>query len=160
MPPDLYAKTEKGRNEVARRQLGLSSRQRTLLILLDGRKPCSALDSMMPADQVTLIVGELLALELIAPAGPPRPAATLPAAPAHDPRLAKVKAEMVETAEACLGLLAAEVVRRIEGAGDETALLAVVGHWHMALQGSKRGREAALAHVERIRESLGGSTCA
>lgn len=160
MASELYAKTEKGRNEVARRQLGLTSRQRTLLILLDGRKPRSALDDMLPADQVAAIVGELLALELIAPAGPSRPAPVLPAAPAPNPALAKVKAEMVDTAEACLGLLAAEVVRRIEGAGDEAALLAVVGHWHMALQASKHGREAALAHVERIRESLGGAPTA
>ena len=63
MASELYAKTEKGRNEIARRQLGLTGRQRTLLILLDGRKPCSALDGMMPADQVALIVGELLALD-------------------------------------------------------------------------------------------------
>jgi hypothetical protein len=71
-------------------------------------------------------------------------------------RLTRVKAEMVETAETCLGLLAAEVVRRIDSATDEAALLAVVGHWHMALQDSKRGREAALAHVERIKQSLSG----
>jgi hypothetical protein len=156
MSPDLYAKTEKGRNEVARRKLGLTGRQRTLLILLDGRKPCSALAGMMPADQVAAIVGELLALELIAPAGPTEPAGTLPAAPTPNPGLAKVKAEMVETAEACLGLLAAEVVRRIDQAADERELLGVVGHWHMALQASKRGREAAQAHVERVKESLRG----
>lgn len=151
MSSDVYAKTDTGRQEVARRTLGLNRRQRTLLILIDGCRPCSALDGMMPDAQVAEIVSELLALGLIAPAGPPRAVAPAPSA-----GLAKVKAEMVAIAESCLGLLAAEVVRRIEGAADETALLAVVGHWHMALQASKHGREAALAHVERIRDSLAG----
>jgi hypothetical protein len=151
MSSDVYAKTDTGRQEVARRTLGLNRRQRTLLILIDGYRPCSALDGMMPDARVAEIVSELLSLGLIAPAGLPRAAAPSPSA-----GLAKVKAEMVAIAESCLGLLAAEVVRRIEGAADETALLAVVGHWHMALQASKHGREAALAHVERIRESLAG----
>lgn len=61
---------------------------------------------------------------------------------------------MVKTAEACLGLMAAEVVRRIERAGDRHELLGVVGHWHMALQASRHGRETALEHVERVRASL------
>lgn len=111
MSSGVYAKTDTGRKEVARRTLALNRRQRTLLILIDGCRPCSALDGMMPDARVAELVGELLATE---------------------------------------------VVRRIEGAADETALLAVVGHWHMALQASKHGREAALAHVERIRESLAG----
>jgi hypothetical protein len=152
MVPDVYAKTDEGRKEVARRQLGLNSRQRTVLILLDGRRPLSTLDGFFPAAQAAEIVGELLALGLVVPVG-------VPAAPApvvESALLTRVKAEMVETAEACLGLLAADVVRRIDSATDEAALLAVVGHWHMALQGSKRGREAALAHVERIRQSLSG----
>jgi CRP-like cAMP-binding protein len=155
MFPEVYAKTDKGRDEVIQRRLGLTSRQRTLLIMFDGRKPCAALDGLMPPGQVAVIVGELLALDLIAPiGGPPSAPAIAIAIAASDTRLAGIKAEMVETAEACLGLLAAEVVRRIDSARDGAELLGVVGHWHMALQGSKRGREAALAHVERIRDSL------
>jgi hypothetical protein len=147
MSTDIYAKTEKGRAELVQRNLGLSSKQRTVLILLDGRKPCSALGGLLPAGQVEAIIAELLALGLIAP--------SVAAAPALSAVLSRVKAEMVETAQSCLGLLAAEVVRRIESAGDERELLAVVGHWHMALQASKHGREAAQVHLERVKESLG-----
>jgi hypothetical protein len=149
MSTDHYAKTEKGRAEVAQRSLGLNSRQRAVLILLDGRKPCSALDGLLPAGQAAAIVDELLAMELIAPAG-------VSSSPLS-PLLSRVKAEMIETAQSCLGLLAAEVVRRIEQAADERELLGVVGHWHMALQASKHGREAAQAHVERVKQSLRGA---
>jgi hypothetical protein len=149
MSTDVYAKTEKGRTEVTQRSLGLTSRQRAVLILLDGRKPCSALDGLLAADQVAAIVGELLSMGLIAPAGL--------VSPALSPVLSRAKAEMIETAQSCLGLLATEVVRRIERAADEQELLGVVGHWHMALQASKRGRDLAHAHVEPVKEILGNA---
>lgn len=152
MSPVIYAKTAKGRSEVAQRCLGLNSRQRTVLIMLDGHKPCASLTGLIPAQQLEAIVGELLAMGLIGPCSEP-PAAG-PAPPPMSPELMRVKTEMAKTAEACLGLMAAEVVRRIEQAGDQRELLGVVGHWHMALQASRRGREIALEHVERVRTSL------
>lgn len=171
----VYAKTARGRDELAQRSLGLHARQRSLLILVDGRKDVAALAALVPAG-LAASVGELLALGLIAPASgvpvPPAPATmpttpaapvAAPAAPAATPvsdeaavRLAHVKATMIATAESCLGLLAAEVVKRIERAADADALLAVVGHWHMALQDSKRGRELAMAGVEQVKASLLG----
>jgi hypothetical protein len=155
MSPVIYAKTAKGRSEVAQRCLGLNSRQRTVLIMLDGRKPCASLTGLIPARQLDTIVGELLAMELIGPCASPSAAAPAPP-PLISPELAQVKTEMVKTAEACLGLMAAEVVRRIEQAGDRHELLGVVGHWHMALQASRHGRDSALEHVERVRASLAG----
>jgi hypothetical protein len=154
MSPVIYAKTAKGKSEVAQRCLGLNSRQRTVLIMLDGRKPCASLAGLIPARQLDTIVGELLAMELIGPCTSPSAAVPAPQPPVMSPELARLKTEMVKTAEACLGLMAAEVVRRIERAGDRHELLGVVGHWHMALQASRHGRETALEHVERVRASL------
>jgi hypothetical protein len=156
MSPVIYAKTAKGKSEVAQRCLGLNSRQRTVLIMLDGRKPCASLAGLIPARQLDTIVGELLAMELIGPCTSPSAVVPAPQPPVMSPELAQLKTEMVKTAEACLGLMAAEVVRRIERAGDRRELLGVVGHWHMALQASRHGRETALEHVERVRASLAG----
>lgn len=190
----VYAKTAKGRGEVNARGMGLSGRQRTVLIMLDGQRSCAALAAMMPEGQVAGIVTELLALDLIAPcagaAGAPAPAAApLPAAaafvarevgpenvpeaavpapasaiapadvpdagtPQADAGVAAIKAYMVQAAQTYLGLLAAEVVERIEGAHDAARLRGVVGHWHMALQASKHGRETAAAHIEYVRTGL------
>lgn len=156
MSPVIYAKTAKGKSEVEQRCLGLNSRQRTVLIMLDGRKPCASLTGLIPARQLDTIVGELLAMELIGPCASPSAAVPAPQPPVMSPELVQLKTEMVKTAEACLGLMAAEVVRRIERAADRHELLGVVGHWHMALQASRRGRETALEHVERVRASLAG----
>jgi hypothetical protein len=157
----IYAKTAKGRSEVASRGMGLNGRQRTILILLDGHKPCGALAPLMPAGQVADIVGQLLALDLIEPraadGGPPvaqpEPAPETPRGE-HDAHVARVKRYMVQTAQAHLGLLAAEVVGRIERTNDADQLRAVVGYWHMALQDAKDGRATACAHLEHVRAGL------
>jgi hypothetical protein len=157
----IYAKTAKGRSEVASRGMGLNGRQRTVLILLDGHKPCGALAPLMPAGQVADIVGQLLALDLIEPraadGGPPvaqtEPAPETPRGE-HDAHVARVKRYMVQTAQAHLGLLAAEVVGRIERTNDADQLRAVVGYWHMALQDAKDGRATAGAHLEHVRAGL------
>jgi hypothetical protein len=143
----VYAKTAKGRNEITLRGLGLSGRQRGVLIMLDGHKSCAALAPLMPAGQVARIVEQLLALDLIAPCG-----GTMPAGSSDD--LDPVKRYMVTTAQTHLGLLAAEVVDRIERAADAAQLRAVVGHWHMALQDSKRGRATAEEHLREVRAGL------
>jgi hypothetical protein len=148
----VYAKTTKGRSEVVSRGMGLSGRQRGVLIMLDGRTSCAALAPLMPAGQVAFIVEQLLALDLIAPCGAAvvAPAATVD----RNDGLARVKRYMASTAQAHLGLLAAEVVARIERAADGGQLRAVVGHWHMALQDSKHGRAAAEDHLREVRAGL------
>jgi hypothetical protein len=153
----VYAKTAKGRSEVASRGMGLTGRQRTVLILLDGHKPCGALAPLMPAGQVADIVGQLLALDLIEPRGVDggTPKATPETPPGeHDAHVARVKRYMVQTAQAHLGLLAAEVVGRIERTNNADQLRAVVGYWHMALRDAKDGRATAGAHLEHVRAGL------
>lgn len=167
----IYAKTARGREEVAQRLLGLSARQRSVLIMVDGRRPSAVLAELAGGAD---IVGELLALGLIAaavaaPASAPAPApAPVPAPPPAPPpapapaqqmavpdvRLAAIKRQMTTTAETYLGLMAADVVRRIERAADETQLQSVLGHWHMALQESKHGKAVALAQLELVRASF------
>jgi hypothetical protein len=153
----VYAKTAKGRSEVASRGMGLTGRQRTVLILLDGHKPCGALAPLMPAGQVADIVGQLLALDLIEPRGADggTPGAARETPPGeHDAHVARIKRYMVQTAQAHLGLLAAEVVGRIERTNDADQLRAVVGYWHMALRDAKDGRATAGAHLEHVRAGL------
>jgi hypothetical protein len=154
----VYAKTAKGRDEVAARCMGLNGRQRTVLIMLDGHKPCGALAPLMSAGQVADIVGQLLALDLIEPraadGGPPAAQPQTASPGEHDALFVRVKRYMVQTAQAHLGLLAAEVVGRIERTNDADQLRAVVGYWHMALRDAKDGRATACAHLEHVRAGL------
>ena len=68
--------------------------------------------------------------------------------------LADIKAELIHAAELYLGVMAGDVVARVRQAGDAAQLLRVLGHWHMAMQDSKHGREAARALLDKTRVTL------
>lgn len=144
----VYAKTDKGRAEVAQRSAGLTARQRQILIMADGHKPAAALNALMPSAQVDAILVELAGLALIAPV------VEYVAAPVDATRLAPAKAMMIATATDYLGPLATELMRQIEAATDEAQLLRALGHWHMAMQASKFGKDVAQTHLETIKASL------
>jgi hypothetical protein len=144
----VYTKTVSGRHEVSQRSAGLTSRQRTALIMLDGQRDARVLESLMPADQVAPILAALIALDLITSETP----SAAPAASASP--LAAIKAELVHAAEVYLGVMAADVVARVRQADDAPQLLRVLGHWHMALQDSKHGKAAAQALLEKTRATL------
>ncbi len=180
LPPDrIYAKTAKGRAEVAQRSAMLGARERSILIILDGQKPCAALSELLPMPVLAPILDQLEKLELIrALAMPPdRRAATAEVAlaaalPPLEPRptlassadaplpaaapanLAQARATMIATAERLLGLLAADVVRQINAAEGKDQLQRALAHWHMAMQASKHGRVVAAQHLERIKAIL------
>ena len=168
----VFAKTDKGRAEVAQRGARLSSKQRSVLIMLDGRKPAQFLTSLVPVAQLATILDELAAMDMIvtiaaaaaarpAPAmPPPAPAAAAPAhVPAHAPpadpaRLVSAKSILIRSAESCLGPIAADLIRQIAAAADEHQLQRAIGHWHMAMRDSKFGRDVADTHLEQVKASL------
>jgi hypothetical protein len=145
-----YAKTPAGRAEVAQRSNRLTARQRTLLIMLDGLKPLHALPALPPQAELDAMLDALLKLEMIALVAAPAPVP-------DSPRVALIKSMMISSAEEFLGLMAADVVRRVRKASDEAQLQSVLGHWHMAMRESKYGRDAAGAQLERIKACFAGA---
>jgi hypothetical protein len=70
--------------------------------------------------------------------------------------LRQVKDFMATTAHTYLGLLSADVIRRIEHSRNAEQLMSVVGHWHMALRDSKHGKRFAEPYLEQVKTSLAG----
>jgi hypothetical protein len=134
----VFMKTAKGRNEIAQRSLGLNSRQRQVLILVDGVKQLHAINNILPETEVVRIVDFLQQEEMIAlqQTSLRLPATTLTNDPA---KIAALKRLLSDTARNYLGLLAADILRRIDKAQDAAELLSVLGLWHMALRQSKYG---------------------
>jgi hypothetical protein len=66
-------------------------------------------------------------------------------------KLQHIKTLMTETAMSYLGLMAADIVRRVEGASNETQLMSVLGQWHMAMRDSKYGKDVAGAYLDEIK---------
>ena len=179
----VFIKTPKGRDEMAQRSQGLSARQRQILILIDGVRPVGDIKRSVATAELHAILGVLRQHELIAvlamaaaPAPAPAPAPALSQAPAlalvpaaalatapapvltaDASHLAALKQLLTDTARAYLGLLAADICRRIDAAADAAQLLAVLGQWHMGLRQSKRGGAFVGLHLRRIEASFYGA---
>lgn len=156
----VYAKTAMGQQEVKQRGAGLTARQRAALIMLDGQRDASVLAALMPAEQIAAVLAALIALDLIASAPADDPELVAAPAPESAPRapesgkLAAIKAELIGSAELYLGVMAAEIVARVRQAGDDAQLLRVLGHWNMAMQDSKHGKDAARTLLARSKLQL------
>lgn len=159
----VFGKTAAGRAEVGQRSAGLTARQRSVLILLDGQKSMSEIETWLGEDEMLAAVEGLLRKGLVGIAStPPAPIAKPGPAPkatgvaasamaAISPRAAGVGAAaliaarelMAAAARKHLGLLAADLVRRIEHAKDESQLAGVIGLWHVSIRESKTGKPCA-----------------
>ncbi len=65
-----------------------------------------------------------------------------------------VKDFMTTTAQTYLGLLSAPVIQRIEQARTAAQLMAVAGHWNMALRDSQQGKRFASPYLEQVKAAL------
>lgn len=73
-----------------------------------------------------------------------------------DNKLREVKDFMTTTAHTYLGLLSANLIRRIEHTKDAQELIAMLGQWHMALCDSKHGKRFAATYLDQISGTLRG----
>ncbi|MYN03913.1 hypothetical protein GTP41_17605 [Pseudoduganella sp. DS3] len=164
----VFGKTEAGRAEVAQRNAGLTARQRSVLILLDGQRALGEIDTWLGEDEMLESVEALLRKGLagiasappaVARPAPPEPAPeAVPmaplAAPPASPTLSAARELMAAAARKHLGLLAADLVRRIEQAKDEGQLAGIIGLWHVSLRESKTGKPCAEGLLEEARALL------
>jgi len=71
-------------------------------------------------------------------------------------KIREIKDFMTVTAQTYLGLLAADIIRRIERTKDAEQLMNVLGQWHMALRDSKQGHRFAAQYMQEITANLRG----
>lgn len=169
----VFSKTEKGREEMARRSHGLNPVQRRVLIIIDGSKSFDALAEMIPAmvssgqlrDILAYLLeyGFIVAVEDDQKAQMPIPASSsgttaASAALTDDPvAIRLVKDFMTTTAQTYLGLLSAPLIQRIEQARTAPQLMSVAGQWNMALRDSAQGKRFADPYLEQVRSALAAS---
>ena len=206
----VFTKTSKGRLEITQRSGELSSRQRSILIMLDGSKKLDALLTPVAKNELQEIVHFLSEQDFIEhnhdlasaaasttdtdavrasiSAAPDSvsitpssqtntltelPSATQPATPItgiiipaptihtlDQASLRHIKDFMSITAQTYLGLLGADVIRRIERAENQVQLMGSLGHWHMALRDSKQGHRFASVYMEQVSAALRGDQAA
>jgi hypothetical protein len=159
----VFGKTEAGRVEFVQRGAGLTARQRSVLILIDGQKALGEIETWLSEDEMLEAVEALLRKGLVGISSAPAPVPS--AAPASQPAaaaaasvgaaaLAAAREFMVSAARKHLGLMAADLVRRIEQAKDESQLAGVIGLWHVTLRESKTGKPCAEGLLAEARALL------
>jgi hypothetical protein len=147
--------------------------------MLDGIKRLDKLMSPIPKEELGTIVDFLAKQDLIEATSTNQPAEAVtakvvtqaiidnpPAAakPTAKPeqflndekKLREVKDFMTTTAHTYLGLLSADLIRRIERAKDAPQLMAILGQWYIALRDSKNGKRFASAYMEQTLTTLRG----
>jgi len=149
----VFGKTAAGRAEVGQRSAGLSARQRSVLIMLDGQKPLAQIGPLVGEDEMLEAVEGLLRKGLVGITSAPAPVSKQPgaiaaSAPARAAgvgaaALASAREMMAAAARKHLGLLGSDLVRRIEDAKDESQLAGVIGLWHVSIRESKTGKPCA-----------------
>ena len=173
----VFGKTQRGREELNQRGKGLNARQRSILILMDGARSLQMLTAIISPPELKETVPYLLKQGFIArPTAATAEVLTAEARPAPDnlghadnpdegtvpavrltqdaAKVRQVQDFMVTTTQTYLGLLGADVIKRIERAKNAEQLMAVVGHWHMALHDSRQGSRFAAPYLEQVKTSL------
>lgn len=71
-------------------------------------------------------------------------------------KIREIKDFMTTTATTYLGLMAADLIHRIERAKEAAALRSVIAQWHMALCESKHGNRFAAPYLQQVTAALAG----
>lgn len=167
----IYCKTDKGRLEVTERQHGLTSRQRSALIIIDGAKTIDVLAEIIPIAELEQSIPFLntegfimladalhkqqLQAQMKAPTAPAAPIIAIKAGLTQDTqRVSEVRAFMANMANVHLGLMGADVISRIQRCHNAEQLMAVAAFWHMAIRESRTGNPFATTFMEQIKCEL------
>lgn len=165
----VFAKTTEGRAALSQRSGELTSRQRSILIMLDGNRSLEMLTVLIPSQELRETVPYLLQqgyIESIEPAQAQQaaPAQEVPPGPSAEsarPRLTQdpgkvgeVRNFMLTTAQTYFRADDAAIVEAIERAADAAQLMAVAGHWHMALHASRHGSRFAAPYFAQVKSRL------
>lgn len=158
----IYAKTARGHEEVSMRSFGLTPKQRRVLIMMNGKKHLDAIAGFIPLSELREAVPFLLAemfIEAISEeaVNKKEEKEDLPVGKEnvdHGAALAPIKRMMTAAASRHLGLLAGDIVRRIESAGDRAALQSAAGYWHIAILESKTGADKAGIYLDEVRRAI------
>ena len=71
-------------------------------------------------------------------------------------KIREIKDFMTSTATTYLGLMASDLIHRIERTKEASGLMSIVGQWHMALRESKHGTRFAGAYLDQVTNALSG----
>lgn len=157
----IYAKTPAGSQEVRSRKLKLAPKLRTMLILVDGRKPVGALrDEVSACGMPSDCIEQLESLGLVEPLGAQASTSAQPpaAAPGAFPdafeRFRAAQKFMNDTVVNALGIKAFFFTMKLERTATVDDLKELLGAYQATIAKASGAAEAEVL-ARRVREMLG-----
>ena len=148
-----YVKTPKGIEEVEHKVHGLALKSRQVLIMIDGKRDQTALQSIFPPEMVPAILEELLAGNFVRELEKPKPAA--PTLPPEEDAFVLAQTFMINIARKILGIAGDGVVQKIKRAPDIDALRALFPEWRTAIKQNPDGLQRLKEFENKLFQVLG-----
>lgn len=167
----IYIKTEKGQRELVRPRFGLDSRQRRILMRVDGLIDLRTLAEICPETELEDILAVLIKQDFIvyltdsgettlseSDMSGNGKASTIEGVKGKGhiltqsfTRFSAAKELMLEVAVVHLGIFGRDIMQKIEQAESADNLMLLAGRWNMALCESKTANRHAPLYLEKLK---------
>jgi hypothetical protein len=166
----IYQKSALGVQEIFSSNRSLGTRQRQVLVLIDGKRSIEDLESFFEKQQLREILATLEQLGFTQHLDSPMAAApgrnnTTHALPEiavflSPDQISTIKQILLNGADDYLGIMGRSLKDKIQNASGFEQLRSSISLWHMALRESKLGRESAGVLMEQINQTIENGTLA
>lgn len=170
----IYEKTDKGREEIEGRVYGLSAKGRRILILVDAQKTEADLSVAAGIGREIKLWLKLLLdggfitprdaqitqasnapAPVMAESASPSPSMPRPKRTEYPPEdIALVKKIILDTIDEYLGLLGADIRRRVEASNDFNSIMNCIARWNLAMRESKLAKPVAGYYLQKVQAIL------
>lgn len=162
----VYEKSEIGRNEFINEKRTLHSKERQVLLLINGIRKIEDLEQFFKKELLFETIQKLESNGYIQPSqgrvSEKEPSFTTQSffnaenanTPIDPAKINAIKTILIEAANDYLGLMGRGIKLRIEACSNEVELRSCISSWHMAMRESKLGRESTSFLMEQIHQTL------
>lgn len=164
----IYQKSALGMHEIFSSDRSLTTRERQILVLIDGKRSSEELEGFFEKRQVKEVLAKLEQLgftELLDGQSPVQHAS----APATNhiaetgielrpEQLDAIKQILINGADDYLGIIGRGLKEKVQAATEFRKLRNFISLWHMAMRESKLGRESAGFWMQQINQIIESST--
>lgn len=174
LAPIIYAKTDKGRKEIEGRAYGLPAKARRVLILVDAQKTevdlsvAAGIGKEIQSLLKLLLDGGFIAphnaqivqaseasASIVAESASPSPPMPRPKRTEFPPEdIVLVKKIILDTIDEYLGLLGADIRRRVEASNDSSSIINCIARWNLAMRESKLAKPVAGYYLQKVQAIL------
>ncbi|MDB5800560.1 MAG: hypothetical protein JWL63_1499 [Rhodocyclales bacterium] len=151
-------KTALGAEVITQRDAGLTYAMRRVLLLADGVRTVGELVGMLPGQNVTAELNELVERGLAEINTTPQAAQKAPSDSNLSDEWMTASSFMMARARESLGVMASSVISDLERVQDQQEARQAMSRWYRALRESRNGRSQADALRVQVSQMLKGSS--